>query len=81
MYFLLYFIVLSKQLRRLYTGGSIFKYRQCIITAPIVRRNFLCIFVFYVFISYNFFSISYGSIEAITEAVYRWFHFPSTASV
>ena len=33
-------------------------------------RNFLCIsFVFY------------GSIEAITEAVHKWFHFSSTASV
>src|SRR6266576_6766962 len=48
-------MVLSKQLRRLYIGGSIFTYRQCIITVPIIRRNFLCIFVFYVFISYIFF--------------------------
>jgi len=33
---------------------SFFKYRQCIIIAPIVRRNFLYIFVFYSFISYIF---------------------------
>ena len=53
--FLLYFTVLLKQLRRLYTGGSIFKYHQCIIIAPIViPRNFLCIFLFYSFISYVF---------------------------
>src|SRR6266567_9350786 len=26
-------------------------------------------------------SVFYGSIEAITEAVYRWFHFSSTTSV
>src|SRR6266700_7275984 len=26
-------------------------------------------------------SVFYGSIEAITEAVHRWFHFSSTASV
>ena len=32
-----------------------FKYRQCIIIAPVIRRNFLCIpFVFYGFISYIF---------------------------
>ena len=35
-----------------------------------LRRNFLCIS-----------SMLYGSIEAITEAVDKWFHFPSTASV
>src|SRR6202041_484378 len=53
--FLSYFTVLSKQLQRLYTGGSIFKYHQCIIIAPIViPRNFLCIFLFYSFISYVF---------------------------
>src|SRR6266702_4429292 len=34
--FLLCFTVLLKQLRRLYTSGSIFKCRQCIITAPSV---------------------------------------------
>ena len=45
--FLLYFTVLLKQLRRLYTGGSIFKYHQYIIIAPtVVPRNFLCIFCF-----------------------------------
>ena len=27
---------------------SFFKYRQCIIIAPTVQRNFLCIFVFMV---------------------------------
>src|SRR6266702_7868066 len=32
--FLLCFTVLLKQLRRLYTSGSIFKCRQCMITAP-----------------------------------------------
>src|SRR5436853_3862146 len=53
--FLLRFIVLLKQLRRLYIGSSIFKYRQCIFIVPIVRRNFLYIFVFYIFISYIFF--------------------------
>ena len=47
MYFLLYFSVLSKQLRRLYIGGSIFKYHQCIIIAPtVILRNFLCTFCF-----------------------------------
>ena len=35
-----------------------------------LRRDFLCI---------SF--VSYGSIEAITEAIHRWFHFSSTASV
>ena len=55
MYFLLYFSVLLKQLRRLYIGGSIFKYHQYIIIAPIIWRNFLYIsFVFYGFISYIF---------------------------
>jgi hypothetical protein len=35
-----------------------------------LRRNFLCIsFVFY------------GSVEVTTEAIYKWFHFSSTASV
>jgi hypothetical protein len=57
MYFLLYFSVLLKQLQRLYIGGSIFKYHQCIIIAPvIIPRNFLCIFLFYSFISYVFLS-------------------------
>ena len=57
MYFLLYFSVLLKQLRRLYIGGSIFEYHQCIIIAPVViPRNFLCIFLFYSFISYVFLS-------------------------
>ena len=47
MYFLLYFSVLSKQLRRLYIGGSIFKYHQYIIIAPtVIPRNFLCTFCF-----------------------------------
>jgi len=47
MYFLSYFMVLLKQLQRLYTGGSIFKYHQCIIIAPtVVPRNFLCNFYF-----------------------------------
>jgi hypothetical protein len=32
-------------------------------------------------ISYVFSFIFYGSIKAITEAIYKWFHFPSTASV
>ena len=32
-------------------------------------------------ISYVFFYIFYGSIEAITEAIRKWFHFLSTASV
>jgi hypothetical protein len=35
LYFLLYFTVLLKCLRRLYACGSIFKCCQCIITAPI----------------------------------------------
>src|SRR3984957_9391155 len=79
--FLLYFTVLLKQLQRLYTGGSIFKYHQCIIIAPVViPRNFLCIFLFYSFISYVFFMF-YNSIKATTEAIHRWFHFSSTASV
>ena len=57
MYFLLYFPVLLKQLRRLYIGGFIFKYHQCIIIAPvIIPRNFLYIFLFYSFISYVFLS-------------------------
>ena len=82
MYFLLYFSVLSKQLRRLYIGGSIFKYHQCIIIAPtVIPKNFLCIFLFYSFISYVFSFVFYGSIEATTEAIHRWFHFLSTASV
>ena len=34
---------------------SIFKYRQCIIIAPVIRRNLLYIsFAFYGFISYIF---------------------------
>jgi len=32
-------------------------------------------------ISYIFSFMFYGFIKAITEAVYRWFHFLSTASV
>jgi len=32
-------------------------------------------------ISYVFSFAFYGSIKAITEAVYKWFHFLSTASV
>ena len=32
-------------------------------------------------ISYVFSYVFYGSIEAITEAIRKWFHFPSTASV
>ena len=32
-------------------------------------------------ISYIFSFVFYGFIKAITEAVYRWFHFLSTASV
>ena len=32
-------------------------------------------------ISYIFSYIFYSSIKAITEAIYKWFHFPSTASV
>ena len=58
MYFLLYFSVLLKQLRRLYIGGSIFKYHQCIIIAPVViLRNFLCIFCFIVLFLMYFFHI------------------------
>ena len=34
-------------------------------------------FLFFFF----FFFVFYGSIKAITEAIYRWFHFSSTASV
>ena len=32
-------------------------------------------------ISYIFSFVFYGSIKVITEAIYKWFHFPSTASV
>ena len=32
-------------------------------------------------ISYVFSYVFHGSIEAITEAIRKWFHFPSTASV
>ena len=32
-------------------------------------------------ISYVFPYVFYGSIKAITEAIYKWFHFLSTASV
>jgi len=32
-------------------------------------------------ISYVFSFVFYGSIKAITEAVHKWFHFLSTASV
>ena len=32
-------------------------------------------------ISYVFPYFFYGSIEAITEAIRKWFYFPSTASV
>ena len=38
-------------------------------------------FLFYSFISYIFSFIFYGSIKAITEAIYKLFHFLSTASV
>ena len=39
---------------------------------------YFCIFWFYfLYISFVF----YGSIKAITEAIHRWFHFSSTASV
>ena len=79
--FLLCFMVLSKQLQRLYTGGSIFKYRQYIITVPIIWRNFLYIFIFYIFISYIFSLYFFSFIKAITEAVYRWFRFSSITSV
>ena len=59
-----------------------FKYRQCIIIAPIVRRNFLCISLYFMvlFLMY-FFYMFYGFIKAITEAKHRWFHFLSAASV
>ena len=92
MYFLLYFSVLSKQLQRLYIGGSIFKYHQCIIIAPVViPRNFLCIFLFYSFISYVFllyFTVLFLYIlhfivllKQITEAIYKRFYFLSTTNV
>ena len=32
-------------------------------------------------ISYIFSYVFYGSIKIITEAIYKWFHFLSTASV
>ena len=32
-------------------------------------------------ISYVFSYIFYGSIKAITEAIRKWFYFPSTASI
>ena len=32
-------------------------------------------------ISYIFSYIFYGSIKAIIEVIYKWFYFPSTASV
>ena len=32
-------------------------------------------------ISYVFSFVFYGSIEALTETVYKWFHFSSTASI
>ena len=32
-------------------------------------------------ISYIFSYMFYGSIKAIIEAVYKWSHFPSTASI
>ena len=32
-------------------------------------------------ISYVFSYMFYSSIKAITEAIYKWTHFPSTASV
>ena len=32
-------------------------------------------------ISYVFSYVFYGSIKAITEAIYKWFYFLSTASV
>ena len=55
--FLLYFTVLLKQLRRLYTGGSIFKYHQYIIIAPTCyTEEFPMYFLFYSFISYIFLS-------------------------
>ena len=37
----------------------------------------LCFMVLFLYIPFVF----YGSIEAITEAIHRWFHFLSTASV
>ena len=45
------------------------------------RNSLYTSFMFYGYISYVFSFILYGSIEAITEAAYRWFHFLSTASV
>ena len=32
-------------------------------------------------ISYIFSYVFYSSIKTITEAIYKWFHFPSTASI
>ena len=75
-------MVLLKQLQRLYTGGSIFKYHQYIIIAPVViLRNFLYIFFVLQFYSLYISFIFYGFIKATTEAVHKWFHFSSTASV
>ena len=109
----------------IYKWFLFFKYRQCIIIAPVVRKNFLYISVFYGFIPYVFLLyftvrrkalrfilravsrtysqleaslgrqprrhfrgdflctsfVFYSSIEAVTEAIHRWFHFSSTASV
>ena len=70
-----------------------FKYHQYIIIAPVIRRNFLYIFLLYFIVLFlNFFYILqfyflyisfilYGFIKAITEAIYRQFYFLSTASI
>ena len=83
MYFPLYFSVLLKLLRRLYTGGSIFKVPPmynystyyCTEEFPMYFFGFTVLFLIY------FSFVFYGSIEATTEAIHRWFHFSSTASV
>jgi hypothetical protein len=63
---------------------SFFKYRQYIIIAPVIRRNFLYIFLLYfivLFLTHFFYIlwfyflyipfIFYGSIKAIIEAIHR----------
>jgi len=79
--FLLCFMVLLKQLWRLYTGGPIFQVPPVYNYSNYYTEEFpmyFCILWFY-FLCISF--IFYSSIEAIMEAIHRWFYFSSTASV
>ena len=82
--FMYFFCVLwfyQSKLWRLYTSGSIFQVLPVYNYSNYCTEEFpmyFCVLWFY-FLCISF--VFYGSIEAITEAIHRWFHFSSTASV